>query len=162
MQGLYQPAFNSIAPPARRLRYAGLLLLSISLAGQSGLVQIVRISPTGGPEGTRVTVMGKNLQETSAVLFGEVRSDFKIISPDELVVLVPHNTSTSPLTVVTPQGRSRSPFAFSLVNDPRIPDEVSYKAGYVNSVAQPSDFHSACLWASLSPIRVSPETNQRA
>ena len=69
-------------------------------------MQIVRISPTGGPEGTRVTVIGKNLQETSAVLFGEVRSDFKIISPDELVVLVPHNTSTSPLTVVTPQGRS--------------------------------------------------------
>ena len=156
MQGLYQPAFNSIAPPARRLRYAGLLLLSISLAGQSGLVQIVRISPTGGPEGTRVTVVGKNLQETSAVLFGEVRSDFKIISPDELVVLVPHNTSTPPLTVVTPQGRSRSPFAFSLVNDPRIPDEVSYKAGYVNSVAQPSDFHSARLWGiAIADTRVS-------
>ncbi len=31
-------------------------------------------------------------------------------------------------------------------NDPRIPDEVRYKAGYVNPVAPPAGFSSARLW----------------
>jgi IPT/TIG domain len=135
-------------------------LLSISLAGQSGPVRM--ISPTSGPEGTRVTITGQNLQEASAVLFGKVRSDFKIISSDELIVLVPHHTSTSPITVVTPQGRSMSPFPFTVVNDPRIPDEVSYKAGYVNSSGWPSDFHSARLWGiAIADTRVAGHESAR-
>ena len=43
-------------------------------------------------------------------------------------------------------GRASSPFAFVISNDPRVPDEVSYKAGYVNAVAPPRDFKSALLW----------------
>ena len=48
--------------------------------------------------------------------------------------------------VVTPQGRGASPSAFVVTNDPRIPDEVSYKAGYVNPVPAPPNFSSARLW----------------
>ena len=48
--------------------------------------------------------------------------------------------------VVTPQGRGASPSAFVVTNDPRVPDEVSYKAGYVNPVRAPADFNSARLW----------------
>jgi hypothetical protein len=32
-----------------------------------------------------------------------------------------------------------------IANDPRVPDEVSYKAGYVNAIAPPRDFKSALL-----------------
>jgi hypothetical protein len=141
MRGLYQPALHSIAAHAR---IAG-LLISLSLVAQNP-VRILSISPTAGPEGTRVKVTGQNLKQTSAVLFGNTRSDFKVISSDELAMLVPHKASTSPITVVTPQGRVTSPFAFAVENDSRIPAEVSYKSGYVNSVPPPSDLHSARMW----------------
>jgi hypothetical protein len=130
--------------------------MSFFLPGQNGPVRIANISPGAGPEGTRVKVTGQELQETSGVLFGQMKSDFKVISSDELTVIVPHRAATSPILVVTPHGRSKSPFAFAVVNDPRIPEEVSYKCGYVNSVPRPSDFHSARMWGlALADTRVS-------
>ena len=49
-----------------------------------------------------------------------------------------------------------------VANDPRIPDEVSYKAGYVNPVARPGQFHFSpalghrdCRHASAGP-RIGP------
>ena len=48
--------------------------------------------------------------------------------------------------MVTARGRASSPFAFVVSNDPRVPDEVGYKAGYVNPVPRPRDFKSALLW----------------
>ncbi len=108
--------------------------------------EILRISPTSGPEGSRVEIIGNNFQKASAVFFGVTSSSFTIISPDELIVLIPHRSETSTITVVTPRGRAASPFAFAVTNDPRVPDEVSYKAGYVNPITPPRDFKSAMLW----------------
>lgn len=63
-----------------------------------------------------------------------------------MIALVPHKTAVSTITVVTPRGRASSRLIFVTVNDPRVPDEVSYKAGYVNPVPRPADFTSAMLW----------------
>jgi hypothetical protein len=93
-----------------------------------------------------VEVTGKNLQETSAVLFGSISSVFESISPEELILLIPHKTITSTITVVTARGRASSPFAFVISNDPRVPEEVSYKTGYVNPIPPPREFKSALLW----------------
>jgi hypothetical protein len=93
-----------------------------------------------------VEITGKNLQETSAVFFGTTSSTFNLVSPEELITVIPHKTVTSTITVVTPRGRASSPSAFVISNDPRVPDEVSYKAGYVNPVLPPRDFKSAMLW----------------
>jgi hypothetical protein len=93
-----------------------------------------------------VVVMGNNLQQTSDVLLGSATSTFTVVSPEQIITLVPHKSVTSAFTVVTPRGRASSPFAFVISNDPRIPEEVSYKAGYVNSVPPPRDFKSALLW----------------
>jgi len=123
-----------------------ILALSAGTIAQSDAPEILRISPTSGPEGTRVEITGKNLQDASAVLFGTAAATFKSISSTELLALVPHKTSTSTITVVTSRGRVSSPFAFVILNDPRIPDEVSYKAGYVNPVPVPTSFNSAMLW----------------
>jgi hypothetical protein len=125
-----------------------LLMSTLSAAeiAQTGRPEILRISPTSGPEGSRVEITGKNLQETSAVFFGSTNSTFTLVSPEELITLIPHKSVTSTITVVTPRGRTSSPFAFVVSNDPRVPDEVSYKAGYVNPVAPPRDFKSALLW----------------
>jgi hypothetical protein len=45
--------------------------------------------------------------------------------------------------------------SFLVDNDPRIPGEVSYKAGYINPVPPPIDFHSALLWGiAIADVRV--------
>jgi hypothetical protein len=106
--------------------------------------EIFQISPTSGPAGSRVEITGKNFQGASAVSLGT--SSATLISPETLVTLIPHKSITSTITVGTPQGRASSPFAFMIANDPRVPDEVNYKAGYVNAVAPPRDFKSALLW----------------
>src|SRR5919204_1011526 len=123
MRRLYQPTKTLL------VLCAG-LLTSVRGPAQQNLVRIVTISPTAGPEGTRIRITGEHLQDATAVLFGQLRSDFRITSQDELVAIVPHRATTSPITVVTRQGRWESPFALAVVNDPRIPEEVSYKSGY--------------------------------
>jgi hypothetical protein len=122
------------------------LFLSLSAFAQSGSPSIAGITPTSGPEGSRVEISGKNLQSVSAVLFGSATSVFKVQSAGDVIVLVPHRASTANITVITPRGRATSPFAFVVTNDPRVPDEVSYKAGYVSATPVPADFHSALLW----------------
>jgi len=120
--------------------------LTLAAAAQTGRPEILRISPTTGPEGAQVEITGKNLQEASAVFVGATKSAFKLVSPEELITLIPHKSVSSTITVVTPRGRTSSPSTFVISNDPRIPAEVSYKAGYVNPVAPPRDFKSALLW----------------
>jgi hypothetical protein len=149
MQRLYQPQrYYGIVlyVPGTQSIAAFVLLLSSFLSAQNTQPKIVDISPTSGAEGIRVKIRGNNLQETSAVLFGTARSDFKVIATDVILALVPHKAMTSAITVVTRRGRATTAFPFTVINDPRIPDEVSYKSGYVNSVGRPGDFQSARLW----------------
>ncbi len=116
------------------------------IAGSSGAPDVLRISPTGGPEGTRVEIVGKNLEGADSVLFGKTPATFKVVSPEKLVAIVPHRTSTATVTVVKNHEHSVSPFPFAILKDPRIPEEASYKAGYVNSDPRPADFTSVLLW----------------
>jgi len=134
---------NAIAAMAFGTLIATLSAVAIA---QTSRPEVLRISPTSGPEGTRVEITGKNLQEASAVFLGTTSSTFTLISPEELVILIPHKSVTSTITVATPRGRAASPFAFVISNDPRVPDEVSYKAGYVNPIPPPRHFKSAMLW----------------
>jgi hypothetical protein len=130
----------------------------VAFAGlaQSDSPQIARIFAAGGPEGSRVEITGRNLQDVSGVLVGTMKAVFKVQSAEEITVLIPHKVPTSAITVITPRGRAISPVAFVVVNDPRVPGEVSYKAGYVNSVPVPPDFHSAMLWGiAIADKRVS-------
>jgi hypothetical protein len=133
---------------ARATIACGLLVPTLLESGvpQTARPEIVRISPTGGPEGSRVEISGRNLQDATAVLFGTTSSAFSAISSEELIALIPHKSPTSIITVVTSRGRASSPFPFAVANDPRVPDEVSYKAGYVNPVPLPREFRSAMLW----------------
>lgn len=123
-----------------------LLLCQLCRAGSGDAPEITRISPTSGPEGTRVEITGKNLQAVSHVLFGASSADFKTISAEKLLAIVPHRTTTSLITVTTPQARAASPFPFAVLSDPRVPDEASYKSGYINSTPAPEGFSSVLLW----------------
>ena len=133
----------------KRITMAAFVLALISILcadAQTVRPEILRILPTSGHEGSRVEITGNNLQDTSAVFFGSINSSFTLVSPQELIALVPHKSVTANIRVVTPRGRAASAFAFVVANDPRVPDEASYKAGYVNPVPAPRGFKSALLW----------------
>jgi hypothetical protein len=122
------------------------LACRLCAAGSGDAPEIRRISPTSGPEGTRVEITGRNLGKVGRVFFGTTGADFKAISAEQLIAIVPHRTATSVITLITPQVRAASPFPFVVLSDPRVPDEASYKAGYVNSTAAPEGFSSVLLW----------------
>jgi hypothetical protein len=128
------------------IKLAGCVWFVLSGFAASAQPQIVGISPAAGPEGTRVEIRGRDMAGVSEVRFGATSAVFRVESPAKLMVIVPHKASTSTFTLTTPLGRSSSSFAFVVLNDPRIPDEVSYKAGYVNPAGPPADFRSARLW----------------
>jgi hypothetical protein len=144
----------------RILLFWCLLACQRCMAAPVDAPEIVRISPTSGPEGTRVEITGRHLQEVSRVMFGAASADFKIVSAEEVIAIVPHRTATSVISLVTslvnPPARAASPFPFVVLNDPRVPEEVSYKAGYVNSTATPEGFSSVLLWGiAIADTRVS-------
>jgi len=99
-----------------------------------------------GAEGTRVTIAGQNLQATSKVSFEKLDATFKIVSPQKVIAIVPRWAKTSSIAVTTPWGTATSPFEFVVRNDPRIPDDVGWKAGYVNPIRPASEFKAVLLW----------------
>lgn len=133
------------------------ILAGAAWAGNNAAVrpQILRISPTSGAEGTRVEIVGTNLEDASAVVFGKSEALFRVFSPEKLMAIVPNRTPSSLITVITAQGRASSPFPFAILSDPRIPDEVKFRAGYVND-PRPADFTSVQLWGiAIADTRVS-------
>jgi hypothetical protein len=115
----------------------------------SGLLaqtRILAISPTSGAEGSRVEIIGTDLENTTSVMFGKSRADFRVISSGKLITIVPRWVAEDVITVVGPQGRASSPIAFVVRNDLRVPEDVGWKGGYVNSTPPPWPFHSVLLW----------------
>ncbi len=114
--------------------------------GAQNLPRIVDVSPASGGEGTRVEIAGENFVTVSSVRFGPADAAFQLASPEKLIAIVPHRAVSATITVTTPQGATTSSTAFEVTNDPRVPEEVAYKAGYVNENGRPAGFHSAMLW----------------
>ena len=130
----------------QELIWIGVSLSALLAIAANSPPQILRISPTSGAEGTRVEIYGANLDKTSSVLFGSSRAAFKLISPEKLLALVPNRTASSFITVTTPTGQASSAFPFAVLTDPRIPDEVKFRAGYIHPEPRPANFGSAMLW----------------
>ncbi len=122
------------------------VIFSSVMLAQNPPPQVLEISPTAGPEGSRVEILGNHLQEASTVLFGKSSATFKVISAGKLIALVPRWTSEDRIVVRTPSGQATSPIAFVVRNDPRVPDDVGWKSGYVNPAPPPWPFHSVLLW----------------
>lgn len=119
------------------------IVLSVAAVAQT---RLSAISPTSGPEGSRVEISGANLQDATSVLFGKSPATFKVISAEKLIALVPRWVAEGPVTVVTPQEQAISPVTFVVRNDSRIPGDVGWKGGYVNAIPPPWPFHAVLLW----------------
>jgi hypothetical protein len=126
----------------------GLVLLTLLLAqlGAQTLPIITSFSPASGPEGTRVEIHGASFHEVRAVKFGNLSALYRITTDSTIIALVPMHAPTGPITVVGNGGRANTTAPFVVENDPRIPDEVRYKTGYVTVLPRPTDFGFALLW----------------
>lgn len=130
----------------RRILFASCAWFALAGFAAAAQPEILGIAPASGPEGTRVEISGRDMAGVSAVRFGTTPAVFETVSSTKLIAIVPHRVSTSIVNVISPGGRSSGRLAFVVLNDPRIPDEVSYKAGYVNAAPRPAGFGSARLW----------------
>lgn len=122
------------------------ILFSVSALAQNSSLRILLISPTSGPEGSRVEITGDHLLDVTSVSFGKSSASFKVISSEKLIALVPRWVSHAPITVGTAHGQASSAIDFLVENDPRVPDDVGWKGGYVNAIPPPWPFHSVLLW----------------
>ena len=113
----------------RRILFASCAWFALAGFAAAAQPEILGIAPANGPEGTRVEISGREMADVSAVRFGETSAVFEVVSSSKLIAIVPHRVSTSMVNVISPGGRSNGRFAFVVLNDPRIPDEVSYKGG---------------------------------
>ncbi len=74
---------------------------------------ISSFSPTGGPAGTVVTVLGSNFGPTTAVKFnGRPAARFAVVSATRLTATVAAGTTTGPITVTGPNGTATSATPF--------------------------------------------------
>ncbi len=93
---------------------------------------IVSFSPVGGPVGTVVTITGTGLSNTKTVLFGGVPATTGTnINATTVTAVVPNNTFTAPLTVITGNGTNVSATPFYL--PPRV-DGFDPASGLVGTV----------------------------
>ena len=74
---------------------------------------ISSFSPTGGPVGTVVTVLGSNFGPTTAVKFnGRAAASFAVVSATQLTATVAAGTTTGPITVTGSNGTATSATPF--------------------------------------------------
>lgn len=80
-------------------------------------VLITSFSPTAGVAGTSVTIKGINLNQVTAVRFnGTPATSFTILSPTELVAILPSGASTGPIGLTASTGTMSSQRIFTVTN----------------------------------------------
>ena len=79
---------------------------------------LTRFSPTGGPEGTRVTLTGTHFLGATDVQFNGMSAlRFEVLSMTSIRAVVPRGAMSGPISVVTPGGTavSAEPFTVTVV-----------------------------------------------
>jgi len=88
---------------------------------------ISSFSPSSGPVGTTVTVLGNNFDNTSELAFnGVASSNFNVISGSEIRADVPTGASTGKVRVTTPGGVATSSANFTVTSPPQPPSISSF------------------------------------
>jgi uncharacterized repeat protein (TIGR01451 family) len=98
------------------------LVLSLLLASinAQGVPAITSFSPTAGPPGTSVTIVGSDLGSVLEVRFGTAVAIFSIVSTTRIIATVPLDGTSGPITVGAAAGGSMSAQSFFVA--PRITD----------------------------------------
>jgi hypothetical protein len=95
---------------------------------------LTSLSPTSGPVGTSVTLMGTNLSGATAVSFnGTAATTFAVVNATTLTATVPTGASTGNVTVTTPSGTSNG-VAFTVTSAPTVTTAAPSNVGPTDAV----------------------------
>ena len=76
--------------------------------------------PQRGSAGEMVTITGRNFFSTriddNIILFGDIQAEIESISNTQVVVTIPENAVSNPITIMTPGGASTSSAIFQILN----------------------------------------------
>lgn len=78
------------------------------------LPRIASFTPTSGPVGTAVTIMGTNLADVTAVTFNGISGAFTVVSSTQINATVPSGATTGPIRVTSPEGTATSFSSFAV------------------------------------------------
>ena len=84
----------------------------IESATTAAAPRIFSFSPTSGPPGTVVTIVGQNFVNVQNVLFAGRPAGFAAVSTQEIEVGVPARAKTGSIVVRTKHGKAEGPGAF--------------------------------------------------
>jgi endonuclease G len=83
--------------------------------GQSGLAPLITsFSPTNGPAGASVVVLGSNFTSASAVTFNGITATFNVDSSTQITATVPAFATSGQISVTTPGGTATSSVSFAV------------------------------------------------
>lgn len=132
---------SKIPPPPIRnalvaLFAALLVAMGISTAARSATNPVIdSFSPTSGPIGTVVDILGTDLGGTTQVAFhGNVSAAFSVVSDGELTAVVPPGAVTGRIKVTTSSGTAASVASFQVTYPVPVVTSISPLTGPVGSV----------------------------
>jgi uncharacterized repeat protein (TIGR03803 family) len=77
-----------------------------------GLRPFVKTTPASGKVGSKVIILGNNLQGSTVVTFNGTAATFRVVSTSEITTTVPTGATTGHVKVTTPRGTLKSNVAF--------------------------------------------------
>lgn len=81
---------------------------------------ITSFSPTLGPSGTNVTITGSNFKAVTNVTFNGTSANFTVVSPTQILAIVPAGATSGVIGVATRTGTAVSPSSFTVQGSPSI------------------------------------------
>jgi large repetitive protein len=97
------------------------------------LPKITSFSPTAGPVGTQVTILGSGFSGASEVRFDGASSAFTVNSDTKITATVPSTATTGRIKVTTPAGTATSATNFHVDNSPPTIASFSPTSGAVGT-----------------------------
>jgi hypothetical protein len=93
------------------------------------LPQIGGFNPISGPPGTRVEIIGVNLQGATQVAFGGVPASFEPPQPERIFATVPPAAPTGQIRVTTPNGTATSFASFAVTSGGPVITDIQPRMG---------------------------------
>ena len=102
-----------LTQPAGTATSVGTFLVT---SGPGGCVApvITSFTPTSGPMGTTVTIVGTGLGGANSVTFNGKPASFTVNSSTQITTVVPDGATTGPISVTTPSGTATSATSFTV------------------------------------------------
>ena len=107
-----------MVPPARAAVTPSMLVsnrqvtTTVPARAARGAVMVTTFSPTKGPMGTKVTIIGSGFTRATKVAFHGIAASFKVISNTRITATAPCGATRGRITVSTPKGKATSTGSF--------------------------------------------------